>query len=274
MNRQKQIFGLSLAVLAATLTSSPAMAQGLIFHLPEDGTGVEYSGDIIQENVRPDIADGKETLRWSREISIKSVGREDAQFEGVLQPCRWIEIKVITGDAGAAGIDPGPVGARIYKVLVPESKVLDKSVDSLLVPNVMLPIVKGHRRLGENQVKVIKSPALRIYPTVCLLNNYPEPAVVSPSESPQLDATNLSFNARHLKGQTVMERPQSRSTNEGHFWVTPEVPFGLARWEVVVTREQKESTAARDTFAEVSTIKSTMSVKRILDNAESELNTQ
>ena len=84
MNRQKQIFGLCLAVLAATLTSSPAMAQGLIFHLPEDGTGVEYSGDIIQENVRPDIADGKETLRWSREISIKSVGREDAQFEGVL----------------------------------------------------------------------------------------------------------------------------------------------------------------------------------------------
>ena len=53
-----------------------------------------------------------------------------------------------------------------------------------------------------------------------------------------------------------------------------EVPFGLARWEVVVTREQKESTASRDTFAEVSTIKSTMSVQRILDAAESELNTQ
>jgi hypothetical protein len=274
MNRQKQLFGLCLAVLVASLTSSPAFAQGLIFQLPEDGTGVEYRGEIIQENVRPDIAEGKETLKWDREISIKSVGREEAEFQGVVQPCRWIEIKVITGDPGAAGIDPGPVGARIYKVLVPESKVLDKPIDADLVPNVMLPIVRGHRRLGENQVKVIKSPALRIYPTVCLLNNYPEPVVVSPSESPQTVATNLSFNARHLKGQTVMERPQSRSTNEGHFWVTPEVPFGLARWEVVVTREQKESTASRDTFAEVSTIKSTMSVQRILDAAESELNTQ
>ncbi|MCP4175616.1 MAG: hypothetical protein GY758_33130 [Fuerstiella sp.] len=274
MNRQIKFFGVCLAVLVESLTSSSASAQGLIFQLPEDGTGVEYRGEIIQENVRPDIADGKETLKWEREISVKSVGREEAEFEGTMQACRWIEIKVVTGDPGAAGIDPGPVGARIYKVLVPESKVVGESVDSDLVPNVMLPIVRGHRRLGENQVKVIKSPALRIYPTVCLLNNYPKPVVVSPSESPQLIATNLSFNARHLKGQTVMERPQSRSTNEGNFWVTPEVPFGLARWEVVVTREQKESTASRDTFAEVSTIKSTMSVQRILDIAESELNTQ
>ena len=274
MNRQKQFFGFCLAALVASLASEPALAQGLIFYLPEDGTGVEYEGEIIQENVRPDIADGKETLKWSREISIKSVGREDAEFEGVVQPCRWIEIKVVTGDPGAAGIDPGPVGARIYKVLVPESKVLDTSVDGDAVPNAMLPIVKGHRRLGENQVKAITSQALRIYPTVCQLNNYPEPVVVSPSENPQTKATNMSFNAKHLKGQTVMERPQSRSTNEGHFWVTPEVPFGLARWEVVVTREQKESTADRDTFAEVSTIKSTMSVKRILDIAESELNTE
>ena len=120
-----------------------AFAQGLIFQLPEDGTGVEYRGEIIQENVRPDIAEGKETLKWDREISIKSVGREEAEFQGVVQPCRWIEIKVITGDPGAAGIDPGPVGARIYKVLVPESKVLDKPIDADLVPNVMLPIVRG-----------------------------------------------------------------------------------------------------------------------------------
>ncbi|MCP4786161.1 MAG: hypothetical protein GY903_33425 [Fuerstiella sp.] len=274
MNRQKQLFGFCLAALVASLASAPALAQGLIFHLPEDGTGVEYEGEIIQENVRPDIADGKETLKWSREISIKSVGREEAEFEGTVQPCRWIEIKVVTGDPGAAGIDPGPVGARIYKVLVPESKVLDTALDGDSVPNVMLPIVKGHWRLGENEVKVIKSPALRINPTVCWLSNYLEPVVVSPSESPQTKAANRSFNARHLKGETVMERPQSRSTNEGHFWVTPEVPFGLARWEVVVTRERKESTAPRNTFAEVSTIKSTMSVKRILDIAESELNTE
>ena len=69
----------------------------------------------------------------------------------------------------------------------------------------------------------------------------------------------------------VMERPQSRSTNEGHFWISQDVPFGLARWEVVVTREEKESTATRDTFKAVSTIKSTMSVKRLLPQAESEL---
>ncbi|MCA9048782.1 MAG: hypothetical protein KDA89_08645 [Planctomycetaceae bacterium] len=243
----------------------------MIWSLPADKTGVEYEGEIVQENVRPDIPDGKETLTWSREVSIKSVGQEDAEFNGRIQPCRWIEIKVVTGAGGAAGIDPGPVGARIYKVLVPESRIIDQSADAEGVPNVMIPIVRGFRRTGENQVKPITSNALRVYPTISLLNNYPDPEVISASEIPQTKAVGQSFNSRHLRGRVVMERPQSRSTNEGHLWVCRDVPFGLARWEVVVTREEKESTATRDTFREVGTIKCTMSVKRVLTNAESEL---
>ena len=260
-----------LAGFVVSMTTVAAHAQGLIFSLPEDRSGIEYEGEIVQENVRPDIPDGKESLRWSREISIKSVGQEEAEYLGVMQPCRWIEIKVVTGAAGAAGIDPGPVGARVYKVLVPEAKILDQPADQDGVPNVMIPIVKGYRRTGENQIKPISSAALRVYPTISLLNNYPNPEMINASEVPQTKAANMSFNSRHMKGSTVMERPQSRSTNEGHFWVSPDVPFGLARWEVVVTREEKESTATRDTFKLVSTIKSTMSVKRLLTNAESEL---
>lgn len=259
------------ACLLSGVFCSPASAQGLLFYLPEDKTGIEYEGTIEQTTVRTDIAEGKETMTKAREMSIKSVGREDAEFQGVVQPCRWIEIKIVTGTAGEAGIDPGPVGSRIYKVLVPESKIIADPVDGDSVPNITLPIVKGYRRTGESQVQTLKSNALGIYPTVCQLINYPQPELLAASESPQTKATNQSFNAKHMRGRYVMESTDTRSTNEGHFWVDRNVPFGVIRWEVVVTREKKETTAARDAFEEVETTRTVMSVKRILNVAESEL---
>ncbi|MEZ6130945.1 MAG: hypothetical protein R3C59_19930 [Planctomycetaceae bacterium] len=273
MTRVSPIIAVAVIILTGCV-SNTAQAQGLLFSLPEDKTGVQYQGTISQETIRDDIAEGKEVITKSREMVIKSVGRENAEFQGVVQPCRWVEIKTVTGDAGAAGIVTGPVGSQIYKVLIPESKVIDQPYDSESVPNIMLPIVKGFRRSGESAVRPIRSQALAIYPTICQLMFYPELDVVAASETPQVVAQNLSFNAKHVKGSMVMERPESRTTNEAHLWISPEVPFGLARWEVTVTREKKESTATRDSFAEVSTTKSTMSVSAILNNVESELVTQ
>ena len=262
-----------ICIALTSCISTSCFAQGLIFNLPDDGTGVEYEGTVTQENVRPDLPDGKEVLQWTRELSIKSVGAEEAEFEGTVQPCRWIEIKVVTGTAGAAGIDPGPVGARIYKILVPESKIIDQPEDADTIPNHMIPIVRGFRRLGEDTVKEISSPALRVYPTVCLLTNYDDVEVVAAAETPQTNASQ-AFNARRLKGTLTMERRTSRSTNVGEYWVSRDVPFGLARWEVSVAREEKESTSSRDKFEQVSTVKSVMQVKRLLSNAESELATE
>jgi len=262
------------AVCLLTLCSPSLSAQGLMFYVPEDKTGVEYEGTVELTTIRPDITEGKETIVKAREMSIKSVGREDAEFEGTVQPCRWIEIKVVTGTAGEAGIDPGPIGSRIYKVLVPEAKIIAQPVDGEGVPNITLPIVRGFRRTGESSVKRLETNALGIYPTVSQLINYPNQEVIATSESPQTKAANLSFNAKHLRGRIVMESNDTRSTNEGHFWVSEEVPFGLVRWEVVVTREKKESTARRDQFSELETTRTTMSVKRILTAAESELVTE
>lgn len=260
---------LLICILTGGLPS--AMAQGLIFRLPEDGTGVEYEGDITYVSVRADIAEGKETITKARELSLKSVGQEMAEYNGRMQPCRWIEIKVTTGTAGEAGIDPGPVGSRIYKLLIPETKVLNAPVDEDGIPHIMLPVVKGWRRSGEAGVRPMTSQAFAFYPTICQLAHYPDPEVVAEVESPPLKANDLSVSARHMKGRVVKERPESRSTNEAHFWVSEQVPFGLARWEVTVTREQKESTATRDKFLEVATTTSTMSVRKILNVAESEL---
>lgn len=259
-----------LTALSFLMAAGQASAQGLIFSLPEDGKGVEYEGTITYTTVRADIDEGRETITKAREMSIKSVGKTEAEFNGQMQPCRWIEIKIVTGTAGEGGIDPGPVGSRIYSVLVPESKIISTATDADSIPNITLPIVKGYRRSGEAQRRDIKSKAISFYPTICQLVNYPEPEVVAEAETPETKSPD-QFTARHLKGRMVMERPESRSTNEGHFWVSEGVPFGLARWEVTVTREQKESTASRDDFKEVTTTTSEMSVRKLIPNAEPEL---
>ncbi len=262
---QFAIAGLIIGI--CLIAPEPTRAQGLIFYLPEDGMAVEYEGTLTQTTGEQEPT----SLTWTTELSIKSVGMEEATFEGVAQPCRWIEIKVVTGKSGAAGIDPGPVGARIYKVLVPESKVIAEPVDADSIPNQMLPIVKGFRRLGEEAIKEIKTPALVFNPTITLLANYGEPEVIATADVPEILAPGLSLTATHFKGQVVKERPESRSTNQGEYWVTKEVPFGLARWIVKVTREEKESTAPRTAFRPVTTVQTDMKLKRIIQNAESEL---
>ncbi len=268
-----QLNRLAIAVTVVAMSwifTSSAKAQGLIFNLPEDGTAVEYEGTLTQATG----PDDQEPLSWTCELSIKSVGSEDAEYEGQVQPCRWIEIKTLTGKAGAAGIDPGPVGARIYKVLVPESKVITDSVDADNVPNDMLPIVRGFRRLGEEAVREIKTPALRIYPTISLLTNYDNPEVIATNSQPEVIQQGPPITAKQMKGKFVMERAESRSTNEGEYWVSKDVPFGLARWIVSVTREEKESTAPRSDFHVVNIVSVDMKLKRQRSNVESELVTQ
>lgn len=270
MNR-RSFFVLLLFSATNCLHAPSAAAQGLIFSLPEDGVGIEYEGKLIQETVRPELEDGREVLEWTRSLSIKSVGREDAEYDGQVQPCRWIEIKVVTGKAGAAGIDAGLVGARIYKILVPESKVIDTPVDAQTIPNSFLPIVRGYRRLGEERVETIGSRGLAMYPTLCLLANYETPEVVSESAEIENISGRESFNSRHMRGVFVRERQTARSTNTADFWVSGDVPFGLAGWKVKVDGEVKGATDDRSTFSRLTTVTCDMKVREVMDFVESEL---
>ena len=260
----------AFSVVAVYFFAAPgANAQGLIFNLPEDKSAVEYKGTLTQATGPDDQA----PLTWACELTIKSVGREDAEFEGVVQPCRWIEIKTLTGKTAETGIVPGPVGARIYKVLVPESKIIGQPVDKDGIPNDMIPIVRGFRRLGEEAVKEIKTPALRIYPTISLLTNYDDPEIIATNARPETDLQGMDIQAKHMKGKLVMERAESKSTNQGELWVSDAVPFGLARWIVSVTREEKESTAPRADFHIVNVVSVDMKLQRIRTDAETELGT-
>lgn len=257
---------LCIAVMHAPVT----MAQGLIFSLPEDGSYVEYEGTLTQGVSEDD----ENPLTWECELSIKSVGRQEAEYEGELQPCRWIEIRTVTGKAGAAGLDPGPIGSRVYKVLVPESRIIASNVDGAGVPNEMLPIVSGVRRLGEEGIQPIRTPALRFYPTISLITTYPELQTVATNDVPEIKMQRSSLSAVRQRGQVVLESESSRSTNEGEFWVSKEVPFGLARWTVKVTTEQKDATAPRSEFSTTVVKRLDMQLKDFGDDAESELVTQ
>jgi hypothetical protein len=265
-----KVSGFALALLIGTAFSGSADGQGLIFNLPADGMAVEYEGTLTQGA----SADDPAPLSWTCELSIKSVGQENADFQGTMQACRWIEIKTVTGKAGAAGIDPGPVGARIYKVLIPESKVVDDWKDAEGIPNDMMPIVRGFRRLGEEAVKPISTPALRYYPTISLLTSYKDPETIATSEIPETLLQGESITARRMKGKLVMESTKSRSVNEGEYWVSKDVPFGLARWVVTVTTLEKDSAAPVSEFKPVIVKKVDMKLRRVRENAESELVTE
>ncbi len=245
-------------------------AQGLIFSLPEDGMAVEYEGTLTQSTG----PDDQSPLQWTCELSIKSVGKEEAEFEGVTQPCRWLEIKSVTGKAGAAGIDPGPVGSRIYKVLVPESKIIGEWKDADGIPNEMIPIVKGFRGLGEEAVTPIATHAIRFYPTISLLTSYHDPETVATADTPGTLLQGQSITASRMRGKMVMESQKVRSTNEAEYWVSKDVPFGLARWIVTITSDEKDSAAPVSEFKPTTIKKVDMKLRRIRENAESELVTE
>jgi len=142
-------------------------AQGLIWSLPEDGTSMQWFGTYKQTEERAGSDEGPQTIQWNRQLTIKSVGKETAEFRGRPVPCRWIEIKVVTGKPSSdveGGTDAGLIGARIYRVLVPEGQIYSTTVDSISIPVSFLPIVKGYRRFGEQEIQPIKSKVLQVYP--------------------------------------------------------------------------------------------------------------
>jgi len=68
-----------------------------------------------------------------------------------------------------------------------------------------------------------------------------------------------------------MESPKVRSTNEADYWVSTNVPFGLARWVVTVTTEEKDLAAPRSDFRVAVVKKLDMRLKSMDGVAEREL---
>jgi hypothetical protein len=250
---------LSLFASISLLAGSGAVsrAQGLIWQLPPEGEMVHYEGTYKQTTFRPAAPGGKgagnEIATWDCSLDLKSLGSEMAEFEGQMQPCRWLEIKVINGKT-AEGLDAGPVGTRIYKVLVPESRVIDKQIDGDNIPVSFLPIVKGYRKFGNKEPMPITSGVLQIYPVISMLMPYRrlaqqgEPTDLKIRLGEESSAQEKTVKATVLKGYANMERQTTRSQNQAMIWRSPDVPFGLAKWEVTLNTWAKQPNDGKTEF--------------------------
>ena len=70
-------------------------------------------------------------------------------------------------------------------------------------------------------------------------SNAEEALSIAEVEEPDTAIQDQSFPSRHLTARFEMQRPESFSINEAHLWVSDQSPFGLARWEVTVTFNNK-----------------------------------
>jgi hypothetical protein len=275
-----------LALLAASLVLpvAPASAQVLIWSLPKtNGAWVRFEGTYKQTRARPTTNAGEEVLEWRSELTISAVGSEtvempasddadsDAQ-SGVSNevPCRWVEFKTVIKPNGLEK-QLGPGDQFIYKVLVPEHRVIGKPVDDNNIPVTFLPIVKGWRKVGQRDAVPVAEKALAVYPTVALVTYYPD-LKAEVEEAEQLQIGGEAVAARVFKGtRVVYQRTTNRSTNVGTLWRSDDVPFGLARFQVSVTLEEKEIAAPVDEFKRTSLIEVDMTVVATGDDARSAL---
>lgn len=269
MKRSCMALGLAVFISALVSGPPPASAHGLIWSLPEDGTWVRYEGTYRQVEFRPDSPEGDLELEWLRHLWLKSVGRETAEYKGEMVPCRWIEIKVLTGRPKEGVLDPGPLGQRIYKVLVPESGVTGQIRDEEKLPVVFLPVVKGYRQIGNRPPQPLESQILQIYPLISLVMHYKDLQPEGQPGNPQIPLGPTTAT-RH-RGTWTMENETNRTTSEGTLWRSEDVPFGLAKWSVTLRREQKDRIEPRSAFEPATEVTVEMSAHEVGRDAQSEV---
>ncbi len=249
---------------------SIASGQGVVCQLPEDGTWVRYEGTYAQVEIRPETAAGKVAIDpWNEHVTIKSVGKETAEYRGEETACRWIEIKIERGRVRDGKIDTGLTGLEIYKVLIPETAVIKDNVDAEGVPVSFLPLVKGYRKVGRTEPKLLTEPALQLYPLGILVGYYRELELVEDDVDPQVGLG--AVKASQWKGDITIERPNSRTVQESTIWKSADVAFGVARWTAKLVRETKDDQSPRDDFKPVSEVTIEMVAQETGDDAKSEL---
>jgi hypothetical protein len=274
--RANFIGGLALLAMWLAFPVAPASAQVLIWSIPkEDGTWVRFEGMYKQTRARPNSNAGDEVLEWRSELTISAVGSETIDFDandgknGKQARCRWVEFKSLTKPNGLEK-KPGPGDTFVYKVLIPEDRVIGKTVDEQNIPVTFLPIVKGWRKVGGRDAETVSERALAIPPTIVLATYYPD-LKAEGDQSEKLQVGGAEVSARLFKGTRALRKATSRSANSGSLWLSDDVPFGLARFQVALIQEQKEIGASDDEFKRVSLIEVDMSVVATGNDARSEL---
>jgi len=265
---------LGAIVAAATIGASrPAAAQGLIWKLPtEAGAFTRYEGTYEQTRFLPNSPQGQLVTEWLFELTIRSLEAETVDVDGKEMPARWIELKTVTGYKSAQGIDPGPFGTRIYKVLVRDDQVLGRMRDADDLPVTFLPIVKGYRKIGNRNVEPLKEKVLSVYPLVAMTGEYP--SLKADAGGPQLmpDSGTLSgISATPHHGAATLETPTSRTASKCALALSSEMPFGWYSLSSEIVRDEKDATKPRTDFRQASIVKLTCTAVENGTGAQAEI---
>ncbi|QDT38703.1 hypothetical protein [Stratiformator vulcanicus] len=261
--------GAFFAIVAGCYAASPAAAQGLIWYPPkEDGAEFRYEGTFEQTNFEPNSVE--DTFTWDRRLTIRTFGPVDADFDGKTQPCWWLEFKLETGKISETGIDTGPAGPVLSKVLVPESAIRDQPVDELGLPVSFLPIVRGYIRVGNGPVQELEAKAFQVFPRLATLRHYRPTELTKGSES-TIDTPAGSFTATEYEADSNVESRDFQVKNQATLFVSPEAGVGPVRWSSRTERSRKESTQPRATFELKSRTSETMELRNIGTALQSEL---
>lgn len=264
---------LAVAILSLlTVLANFASAQGLVWSLPEDGVWIRYEGTYSQLVRRPESVEGDLNLQWRRNLTIKSVGTEEAEFEGNSQPCRWIEFKVETGKTTEGVLDAGPGGIRMFKLLVPESAVQGTVFQPFGEGRERyvsyIPVVKGYRRIGDEPAQPIEAGVFQLYPVISLMRHYRKLDTTEQEETFSVPAG--EYTGWSYKAQSTMETTGYRSTNSCEVARSKEIPFGVVKWTAKTLNETKQTTDPRSAFQESVTLTEDMQAVSTGTDAETE----
>jgi hypothetical protein len=283
--------GFVITLVMCLCAAAPCAAQGLLWSLPPDGAWVQYQGDYTQLVYRPNSTEGDLTLSWRRNLTIKSVGALDVTIEGEVTPipCRWIEIKVETGQIVEGVIDAGPGGVRIYKLLVREDAIQGQvnrphgeegSIFNSYIPLVQgttmqdgaaVAVGPGWRKTGDLPAERIEGEVFQLYPSVSLLRHYRD--LAAQGNAQQVNTPSLgNVSATEYSASMEMETSGHRSTNTAEMFRSDDVPFGLLRWTATTVTEKKVTVLPRDMFEETVQISEEMNlIEAATEGAETEL---
>lgn len=250
----RRVFSATLLLCSVSwvFSAAPARAQVLVRKLPPaaEATWVRYEGPFKDKHARPEASEGDLELELRHELTIKALEAETVDVDGTPTPCRWLEFKSIIGRESEQGIQPGPFGTKIYKVLVPEAKVLGQIFDKDGIPVAFLPIVKGYRKVADRDPAPIGEKMVAIYPMLTTLAYSPDLKPAGAAEEMQLPLGAVS--ARLHKGTSKLESSTSRAEQEGQLWLSNDVPFGVAKFQVKQTLSAKDSAAPKEEFKQTS----------------------
>lgn len=304
----KRLFTSVVVTVCALSALQSARAQGLIWQLPKDPKDVnftvEYKGTykLYAPTVdKKDFVPETEAYKWTRFITIRSLKQEKGYYLGKEVPCRWLEISVKTGTEDKnlnPAVDPGKAGQRVYKVLVPESRIFGKPKDENNIFVSLLPVAttadgkpRGYRLIGglskEKEAdgtvtpKIIGSPealtvpAVQIYPMISLLQHYrnlteqpddAEMVSVGRRRAPAPNFTPETISGDQFTKYTASRKVESRTTrslNSAVIYQSDRIPTGLLKWTVTIINMKKDTGQTTSEFTNASKIVCDMKVTQI-----------